>query len=79
MKYPLFKVHIPIEESLTEINSVFKSGFVNEGQQVLDFQKALENFLDVKNLVLTNSCTSALTLAYKLSGVGPGTEVISPR
>lgn len=78
MKYPLFKVHIPIEESLTEINSVFKSGFVNEGQQVLDFQKALENFLDVKNLVLTNSCTSALTLAYKLSGVGPSTEVISP-
>lgn len=78
MKYPLFKVHMPIEESLAEIKSVFESGFVNEGQQVLDFQKALEKYLDVTNLVLTNSCTSALTLAYKLSGVGPEAEVISP-
>jgi len=78
MKYPLFKVHMPIEECLAEIKSVFESGFVNEGQQVLDFQKALEKYLDVRNLVLTNSCTSALTLAYKLSGVGPEAEVISP-
>jgi dTDP-4-amino-4,6-dideoxygalactose transaminase len=35
------------------------------------------NFLGVENLVLTNSCTSAITLALKISGVGPGAEVIT--
>ena len=78
MKFPLFKVHIPVEEALAAIRNVLESGFVNEGQQVADFQNALVGFLGVRNLVLTNSCTSALTMAYKISGVGPGTEVITP-
>lgn len=78
MKFPLFKVHIPVEEALAAIRNVLESGFVNEGQQVTDFQNALVGFLGVRNLVLTNSCTSALTMAYKISGVGPGTEVITP-
>jgi perosamine synthetase len=78
MKYPLFKVHMPVDEALVAIREVLESGFVNEGQQVNDFQSALAGFLGVRNLVLTNSCTSALTMAYKMSGVGPGTEVITP-
>jgi perosamine synthetase len=78
MKFPLFKVHIPVEEALAAIRNVLESGFVNEGQQVTDFQNALVDFLGGRNLVLTNSCTSALTMAYKMSGVGPGTEVITP-
>ena len=78
MKFPLFKVHIPVEEALAAIRKVLESGFVNEGQQVTDFQNALVDFLGGRNLVLTNSCTSALTMAYKISGVGPGTEVITP-
>ena len=63
---------------MAAIRNVLESGFVNEGQQVTDFQNALVGFLGVRNLVLTNSCTSALTMAYKISGVGPGTEVITP-
>lgn len=78
MKFPLFKVHMPVDEALIAIREVLESGFVNEGQQVTDFQNALTGFLGVRNLVLTNSCTSALTMAYKMSGVGPGTEVITP-
>jgi dTDP-4-amino-4,6-dideoxygalactose transaminase len=78
MKIPLFKVHMPVDEVLVAIREVLESGFVNEGQQVSDFQKALMGFLGVRYLVLVNSCTSALTIAYKLSGVGPGTEVITP-
>lgn len=78
MKFPLFKVHMPVEEALAAIRNVLESGFVNEGQQVTDFQNALVDFLGGRNLVLTNSCTSALTMAYKISGVGPGTEVITP-
>ncbi len=77
MKYPLFKVHVSTEEALAGIREVLESGFVNEGLQVTEFQNALMNFLGVRNLVLTNSCTSALTIAFKMSGVGPGTEVIT--
>ena len=77
MKYPLFKVHIPVKESLNKIEKVLNSGFINEGLEVKKLQNKLIKFLDVKNLILTNSCTSALTLALKISGVEPGTEVIT--
>jgi perosamine synthetase len=77
MKYPLFRVAVNIEESIERIRKVFESGYVNEGQEVTEFQSRLSKELDVTNLVLMNSCTSALTIAYKLAGVEPGTEVIS--
>jgi dTDP-4-amino-4,6-dideoxygalactose transaminase len=77
LKYPLFKVHIPVKESLNNLKKVLNSGFINEGLEVKKFQNKLIKFLDVENLILTNSCTSALTLALKISGVGPGTEVIT--
>lgn len=75
--YPLFKVHVPVENALAEIKTVLESGFINEGVQVTQFQNALCARLGVKNMVLMNSCTSALTVAYKICGVGPGTEVIT--
>jgi perosamine synthetase len=77
MNYPLFKVHVPVDEVLAGIKEVLESGFLNEGVQVSKFQNALMEYLGVRNLVLTNSGTSALTMAFKMSGVGPGTEVIT--
>ena len=77
MKYPLFKVHIQTEEAIALIKKVFESGFINEGEQVTEFQELLKQHLGVENLVLLNSATSALTIAYKLCGVGPGSEVIT--
>ena len=77
MKYPMFKVHMDVEGALKELRVVLESGFINEGVQVGDFGKQVSSFLGVDNLIMLNSCTSALTLAYKICGVGPGTEVIS--
>lgn len=65
------------EDVLKQIQLVLQSGFVNEGQQVTEFKEALIAYLGVENLLLTNSCTSALTLAYVLSGVRDGDEVIT--
>ena len=31
MQYPMFKVHMPVEEVMTKIKSVLDSGFLNEG------------------------------------------------
>ena len=72
--YPLFKVHVDADSALKGLAAVFESGYINEGAQVAELTKALQARLGVENLSLTNSCTSALTLALRLSGVGPGDE-----
>lgn len=77
MKYPMFKVHMDTEGALAGLRTVLDSGFVNEGLQVSAFQAAVMEFLGVERLILTNSCTSALTMALKACGVGPGTEVVT--
>lgn len=76
-KYPLFKVHVPKEQALAALGAVFDSGFINEGAQVTELTKQLSEYLESDNLILMNSCTSALTLALRLAGVGPGDEVIT--
>lgn len=75
--YPLFKVHVSKEEALAKVGDVFASGFINEGVQVSELTLQLSKTLESNNLILTNACTSALTLALHLTGVGPGDEVIS--
>jgi dTDP-4-amino-4,6-dideoxygalactose transaminase len=75
--YPLFKVHVPKAEALAELGKVFDSGFINEGTQVTTLTGMLSEYLGANHLILTNSCTSALFLALKLAGVGPGDEVIT--
>jgi dTDP-4-amino-4,6-dideoxygalactose transaminase len=75
--FPLFKVHVPIKEALCNIENVFDSGYINEGVEVSRLTVELQRHLLAKQLILTNSCTSALTLAMKLVGVGPNTDVVT--
>lgn len=75
--YPLFKVHVPVDDALAKIREVFESGFINEGSQVTQLTDELKLSLDAKNLILMNSCTSALTLALHLAGVEPGDDVVT--
>ena len=42
MKYPLFKVNTNTQACLENIKTVIDSGYINEGQQVLELQKRLE-------------------------------------
>lgn len=77
MKFPMFKVHIDEEAAVTEIRKALGSGYLNEGEQVKKFTSFFGNFLNEENVVMTNSCTSSLTLALVLSNVGPGDEVIT--
>lgn len=73
---PLFKVHTP-DNVGQELQKVFDSGFISEGEQSDKFENEFGKYIENKNTCLVNSCTSALTLSYDLSGVGPGKEVIS--
>lgn len=78
MKFPLFKVHVDSKQALKNLERVFSSGFINEGEQVIQLEKELSKFLNTQNLTLVNSCTSALTMALRIIGIGPGDEVITP-
>lgn len=72
----LFRVHTPaaIDEPLLK---TLHSGYITEGPQVKEFEERVADFFGNKNITALNSGTSALTLALRLAGVGPGDEVIS--
>lgn len=72
---PLFKVAMA-NEVHDRVQETLLSGYVGEGPRVAEFEEALWEVLGVPVLA-TNSCTSALDLAYHLIGLGEGDEVIS--
>lgn len=75
--YPLFKVHVAKDAALDSLAGVFDSGFINEGVEVGRLTEALKPVLGSDSIVLMNSCTSALTVALRLAGVGPGKNVVT--
>jgi dTDP-4-amino-4,6-dideoxygalactose transaminase len=75
MQMPLFKVFMG-PGVVDAVADVLTSGYVTEGPKVKEFETALAEFLGTKVITL-NSGTSALTLALRLAGVGPGDEVIT--
>jgi dTDP-4-amino-4,6-dideoxygalactose transaminase len=73
---PLFKINVP-KNIGAKLQEVFDSGMITEGSYSDQFEKEFGEFIGNKNVSLLNSGTSALSLAYRLCGVGPGKEVIS--
>jgi dTDP-4-amino-4,6-dideoxygalactose transaminase len=73
---PLFKVNMPKDVHLA-LQPVLESGFVSEGPKSKEFQEKLQEWLGNPFTATVNSGTTALTLAYRLAGVGPGTSVIA--
>ena len=78
-RIPLFKVRVPDWDVLgPALKKVAYSGYLAEGEEVGRFEKELQAFLGTPNVFATNSCTSALQIALKLSDVGPGDTVVVP-
>lgn len=73
---PLFKVHMP-DSVLEPVKQTLLSGYIGQGPRVDEFERALAPWVGSPNCVTVNSCTSALRLAMRLAGVGPGTEVVT--
>jgi len=61
-----------------DIQKVLNTGFLSEGETVLQFERALEQQFGFNQCVSVNSGTSALHLALDLAGVQEGDEVILP-
>lgn len=65
------------DEAKELVNKTLYSGYLAEGKMAEKFRSKISNFIGNENCVLTNSCTTAITIAMKIAGVGPGTEVIT--
>jgi dTDP-4-amino-4,6-dideoxygalactose transaminase len=73
---PLFKVFMP-DNVLEPLKETLYSGYLTEGSRAAEFTKKVAEFIDNPYTLTVNSCTMALNIAYRLSGVGVGDEVIS--
>ena len=66
------------EEEVQAVREVLLSGWIGLGPKTQEFEQAFASLVGTTYAVAVNSATSALDLALKLLGVGPGDEVIVP-
>lgn len=60
------------------VTQALRSGWVGMGPQTAAFERELAEFTGAGRVVAVNSCTSALFLALRALGIGPGDEVVVP-
>src|SRR5436190_18837963 len=66
------------EETISEVASCLRSGWVTSGPRVRAFEHLLADRLGVPRVLCVSGCTGALLLALRLLGVGRGDEVLVP-
>lgn len=75
---PIIKPFIPNKELLMpELETVIYSGYIAEGETVVEFERKLAELLKNPYCLTVNSGTAALHLSLLLIGIGKGDEVIS--
>lgn len=75
---PIIKPFLPPKEILLpELEKVLYSGYIAEGEVVVDFERKLAELLNNPYCLTVNSGTAALHLSLLLIGVGDNDEVIS--
>jgi perosamine synthetase len=65
------------DEEVEAATRVLRSGWIMQGPEVAAFEAELAAFLSAGHVVAVSSCTSALELALRVLGVGPGDDVIT--
>lgn len=65
-------------EEIAAVTRVMRSGWVGMGPETQAFEQELAAAVGAPHVVTVNSCTSALTLALQVHGIGPGDDVICP-
>lgn len=66
------------EEDIEAVTQVLRGDWLTTGPSVIDFERAVADFLGAKEAVAVNSGTAALHTAAFAAGIGPGDEVIIP-
>jgi UDP-4-amino-4,6-dideoxy-N-acetyl-beta-L-altrosamine transaminase len=65
------------EEDIAAIVEVLRSDFLTCGPKVEEFERRLAARVGAKQAVVVNSATSALHLAMRVAGLGPGMRVVT--
>lgn len=77
-KYPVSKPYLEGNE-LEYVTQALKSGWISsQGPQVKEFEELFAKYNGYQHGVSCSSGTSALTIALRAIGIGPGDEVIVP-
>ncbi len=76
-KIPLVKPQFDSGKLCKDLVKIAESGILTKGPFLAKFEKQLRDYLDVKYVFATTSCTTALHLALVASGVGEGDEVLT--
>jgi perosamine synthetase len=74
-------IHKPVidDQDINLVTETIKSTFVSgDGPACRKFEEKLKEYLGVKHVFFTNSCTGALDLAFMVKGFPAGSEVIVP-
>jgi len=74
-------IHIPYidEDDINAVAEATRSTFVSgNGPKCREFEKQLSEYLGVKHVFFTNSCTAALDLAFRAKELPPQGEVLVP-
>jgi dTDP-4-amino-4,6-dideoxygalactose transaminase len=66
------------DEEKREVMEALDSGWISAGPKVKEFEKEFALYHGVRNAVATSSCTTALFIAAKVSGVSENDFVIVP-
>ena len=74
-------IHKPYldEDDFKAVDRAIRSTFVSgDGPDCREFEKALSDYLNVKNVLYVNSATAALEMAFRVKNFKPGSEIIIP-
>lgn len=71
---PLFKPYMP--ENLDDLDDIMHSGALSYGKFAKDFEYQLSNYLDVNEVLVTNSHNSAMLVLLTTLGLVTGDEVL---
>lgn len=66
------------KEELDNVRQVLESGMLVQGKWVKEFESEFAQYLNVAHAAAVTNGTSALDLAMRAIGIGPGDEVIVP-
>ncbi len=66
------------DDEQREVAAVLNSGWVMQGPKVAELEGAFRDYVGAPWAVAVSSCSTALHLAMRAAGIGPGDEVIVP-
>src|SRR5207248_3022537 len=66
------------QEEMDEVLDTLRSGWIGTGPKALRFEQMLTEYVGASHAIAVNSCTAGLFLSLKVSGIGPGDEVLVP-